>query len=119
MTMRIMIKTALKVLMASGFTSNRSRVLLSTSMVYAPIIEPVMLNLPPANEFPPKATARIASIMINLSRLTLSWRPTLFTAMKPATALQTPMIKKVKKIIFLGLIPFSLAALGLTPTAST
>ena len=110
--------TALKALIVSVSTSSLSRVLFSTSMVYAPIIEPVMLNFPPQSAFPPIATARIASISINLSRLTLSWRPALLTAMKPATAVQTPRIMKVRNLIFAGSIPFRRAAFWLIPTDS-
>ena len=65
-----------------------------------------MLNLPPASEFPPKATARMASIMMNPSRLTLSWRPALLTTMKPATAPGHDQVRKMTT----GLIPFSRAA---------
>ena len=43
-TMRMIMKTALKTVRDSGFTSSLSRVLVSISIVYAPIIEPVMLN---------------------------------------------------------------------------
>ena len=97
----MMIKTALKALMASRLTSSRSRVPFSTSMVYAPIIEPVMLNFPPARSS--RLRRRPDRVHHDeLEQVDTVVCPALFTAMKPATALQIPISKKVRKITFSG-----------------
>jgi hypothetical protein len=62
------------------------------NMVYAPITELDILNLPPPSVFPPMATAKIASISILAAIVVWLRVAFLLTLIKAATATHSPIM---------------------------
>ncbi|MNP47186.1 hypothetical protein D3C76_1412290 [compost metagenome] len=85
-------------------------------MMKAPITTPTTLPTPPDAEAPPMNTAAITSSSnpVPPRGVALLRRA---TKISPATAASTPILTKAKKVTREVLIPDSLAALRLPPTA--
>src|SRR5665647_920740 len=117
MATRTIIITALKTGTALVLTLSVVSIDVSVWIVYAPIIEPVILNLPPPSELPPRATANITSISI-LGTIVYGFTVcTLLAWTNPAIPTQRPNIANVNNLILAGLRPLRLEALSLMPTA--
>ena len=75
------------------------------------------MNLPPLRAFPPRATAKMASISISFATAAYAIVPLLLILTKPTTATHTPRIINDTNLITIGLIPFNLDDFSLLPTA--